>query len=547
MFSTRKWRLLALIAAVALVNALVLPALGQVDEPTIEVTATDNTASEEGLATGAFTLTRTGETTSALDVDYTVTGTATAGNDYVVLSGTATLAIGQATTVVTITPVDDLAVEGDETVILTLVADAAYIIGDDDEATVTIVDNDVLPTIEVAASDATATEAGPTTGAYTLTRTGDLTNTLAVDYTVTGTATSGSDYVALSGTATFAAAASTAIVTVTPVDDALVEGNETVILTLGANAAYTVGVDNQATVTISDNDVLPTVAVTATDATATEEGPTTGAFTVTRTGDVTNTLAVDYTLTGTATSGSDYVALSGTATFAAGAATTVVTLTPVNDAIVEGNETVILTLDADAAYTLGAATQATVTIVDNDVAALPTVAVTATDATATEEGTTTGAFTITRTGDVTGMLTVNYTVSGTATPNTDYLSLTGTVTFAAGAASATLLISPIDDAIVEGNETVILTLGANAAYTLGAATQATVTIVDNDEEDDNGAEDPVLVIPFDKSDCKKGGWEEFGVFKNQGDCVSFVATGGKNLPALLGDMDVEDWLDSLDS
>jgi hypothetical protein len=55
------------------------------------------------------------------------------------------------------------------------------------------------------------------------------------------------------------------------------------------------------------------------------------------------------------------------------------------------------------------------------------------------------------------------------------------------------------------------------------------------------------VIPFDKSDCKKGGWEEFGVFKNQGDCVSFVATGGKNLPALLGDMDVEDWLDSLDS
>jgi uncharacterized protein YjlB len=435
MFSTRKWRLLALIAAVALVNALVLPALGQVDEPTVVVTATDNTASEEGLATGAFTLTRTGETTSALDVDYTVTGTATAGNDYVVLSGTATLAIGEATTVVTITPVDDLDVEGDETVILTLVADAAYIIGDDDEATVTIVDNDVLPTIEVAASDATATEAGPTTAAYTLTRTGDLTNTLAVDYTVTGTATSGSDYVALSGTATFAAAASTAIVTVTPVDDALVEGNETVILTLDANAAYTVG----------------------------------------------------------------------------------------------------------------AANQATVTIVDNDVAALPTVAVTTTDDTATEEGTTTGAFTITRTGDVTGMLTVNYTVSGTATPNTDYLSLTGTVTFAAGAASATLLISPIDDALVEGNETVVLTLGANAAYTLGAATQATVTIVDNDEEDDNGAEDPVLVIPFDKSDCKKGGWEEFGVFKNQGDCVSFVATGGKNLPALLGDMDVEDWLDSLDS
>jgi hypothetical protein len=30
--------------------------------------------------------------------------------------------------------------------------------------------------------------------------------------------------------------------------------------------------------------------------------------------------------------------------------------------------------------------------------------------------------------------------------------------------------------------------------------------------------------------CKKGGWVTFGVFKNQGDCVSFLATGGSNPP-----------------
>jgi hypothetical protein len=34
-----------------------------------------------------------------------------------------------------------------------------------------------------------------------------------------------------------------------------------------------------------------------------------------------------------------------------------------------------------------------------------------------------------------------------------------------------------------------------------------------------------------KDQCKNGGWRAFGVFKNQGDCVSFVATGGKNPPA----------------
>jgi hypothetical protein len=38
-------------------------------------------------------------------------------------------------------------------------------------------------------------------------------------------------------------------------------------------------------------------------------------------------------------------------------------------------------------------------------------------------------------------------------------------------------------------------------------------------------------LPANKDQCKNGGWQSYGVFKNQGDCVSFVATGGKNPPA----------------
>jgi hypothetical protein len=37
-------------------------------------------------------------------------------------------------------------------------------------------------------------------------------------------------------------------------------------------------------------------------------------------------------------------------------------------------------------------------------------------------------------------------------------------------------------------------------------------------------------LPTSKEQCKKGGWQAFGIFKNQGDCVSFVATGGKSPP-----------------
>jgi len=40
-----------------------------------------------------------------------------------------------------------------------------------------------------------------------------------------------------------------------------------------------------------------------------------------------------------------------------------------------------------------------------------------------------------------------------------------------------------------------------------------------------------LALPTDANQCKDGGWRAFGVFKNQGDCVSFVATGGKNQPS----------------
>jgi hypothetical protein len=41
----------------------------------------------------------------------------------------------------------------------------------------------------------------------------------------------------------------------------------------------------------------------------------------------------------------------------------------------------------------------------------------------------------------------------------------------------------------------------------------------------------VRLLPTTKEQCKKGGWRSFGIFKNQGDCVSFVATNGRNQPA----------------
>ena len=101
-------------------------------------------------------------------------------------------------------------------------------------ATVTLTSDDLATTVSVTASDPSATEAGLTTGRYTFTRSGGTTTALTVNYTVDGTATAGSDYQALGTSVSFAAGATTVTKTVTPVQDSLIEANETVILTLAA-------------------------------------------------------------------------------------------------------------------------------------------------------------------------------------------------------------------------------------------------------------------------------------------------------------------------
>jgi len=112
--------------------------------------------------------------------------------------------------------------------------------------------------------------------------------------------------------------------------------------------------------------------------------------------------------------------------------------------------------------------------------ALPTVTVTANDPNAAEPSDP-GSFSVSRTGSTAAPLTVLYTVGGTATAGSDYTALSGSVTIPAGSASATITVTPIDDTIFESPpETVVVTLSANPAYTVGAPSSATVTIADDD-------------------------------------------------------------------
>jgi hypothetical protein len=182
-------------------------------------------------------------------------GTATAPSDYTSTSGTLAFNPGQTSTTFTVSIVDDNLDETDETVNLMLNTPNNAALGPTSSAILTIADNDAsLPIVSIGASDTSAAETGPDSGTLTVTRDGSTATDLAVHYTVSGSAST-SDYNPLAGNVVIPAGQASATITVTPIDDTAIEGNETVTLILLADPSYSVDANGSATVTIADDDI----------------------------------------------------------------------------------------------------------------------------------------------------------------------------------------------------------------------------------------------------------------------------------------------------
>ena len=251
--------------------------------------------------------------------------------------------------------------------------------GDYKSGTGTLVVGGGLPSVSLSVSPTSVLEDGPANLVYTFTRTGSTANSLTVNFTLGGTATLSTDYTQTgatlsgsSGTVTFAAGGSTALVTVDPTPDTTVEPDETVALTLTAETGYTVGTPGSATGTILNDDTSVTVAVSP--ASVAEDGATNLVYTFTRAGVTTGALTVYFGVAGSATYSTDYTesgaatfsGTAGTVTFAAGHSTATVTVDPTPDTTVEPDETVALTLTAETGYTVGSPGSATGTILNDD-------------------------------------------------------------------------------------------------------------------------------------------------------------------------------------
>jgi YD repeat-containing protein len=322
------------------------------------VEAVDWVASEGGQSTGVFRFTRLGDATGSLTVNYLVSGNAVNGEDYESLSGSVDFADGERSVAVMVTPLADGAVERPEAVTVTLYrADGTL---SDRSATVSIRDDDDLGgggggTVRLGAvALADGAETGPE-AVFAVTRSGgDLSQSLVVTYTLGGSALPEADYVAPSGSVTFAPGQSAVPVRVSPIDSPDFRPTRTVVL--GGLAAvgteYLVDGPGTAVVSLADRysvEEEPRAAVVGVVASrpATEEGGV-GEFTFIRSGaDLSRPLAVEFSVTGTAGFGSDYTLPDPTPTvvrFAPYASAATVLVRTLADAETESDETVTVTL-----------------------------------------------------------------------------------------------------------------------------------------------------------------------------------------------------------
>lgn len=342
--------------------------------------------------------------------------------------------------------------------------------GDLVKSVVITVDN-VTPTISI--NDQTVSE-GATSVSLDVTLSNSFYQSVTVDWTTAnGTAVTGGDYTAASGTLTFAAGETSKTISITLLPDTLDEINESFTVSL-SNPTNSTILDGTGVVSITDDDSPP--ALTVADVT---ENENVGTATVTISLNTISGQNVSFdwtTANNTALAGSDYTASSGTTkTIAAGATSTTVTVPITDDTMDEASETFYLNI-SNALNASIADNSGLVTITDNDAA--PTISVA--NASATEGSNV--VFTVSLSAASGQSVTFDWATSdGTATlANSDYTSSSGTaVTIAAGATSTTISVPTTSDATIESNETFTVTLSSPVNATNGTMT-ATGTITNDD-------------------------------------------------------------------
>ncbi|MFT3809276.1 MAG: Calx-beta domain-containing protein [Micropepsaceae bacterium] len=341
------------------------------DDAAPSLTINDVSLLEGNSGTTNAVFTVTASNTTILNMGVTVSaasGTATAGTDFTALFGVVTIPPGQTTTTAYFVPVNgDIDVEDDETFFVNLTNPINATIADN-QGVGTILNDDSVPNISISNATVNEGNSGTTSANFTVSLNAASSQPVSVYYaTASGTASDTSDFGPLADTLTFTPGQTTKTITVFVNGDTTYENNETYTVNLSSPSGGVIA-DNQGLGTISNDDAAPSLAI---NDVSVSEAAGTATFTVTRTGPTEVAATVNYaTANNTATAPSDYIATSGTLTFApslAASATQTFSVAIVNDTAFEGNESFYVNLSAPTAATI-ADGQGVGTITNDDVA-----------------------------------------------------------------------------------------------------------------------------------------------------------------------------------
>ncbi len=666
--------------------------------PVVHILAIDPDAAEEGSDPATFYVLRLGPTNVPLTVSYVLGGTAENGTDYEALPGTVTIPEGAYLAPITVTPIDDFSIEGGETVVAALDQPPSwpppYIVSWPSIAVAYIEDNDAEPTnqppvVKITNPPDGAVFTAPVDLALVARADDPDGRVLTVEFFANGTSLGivtnrppiiRPEPIAVTDPANLVtmapdvypdlelAANSSAIPDPLPIPIPIPINLFRLVwdnVQPGAYELTAVATDNHgATATSEPVEIKvleappqPIVRVRATDPEATEPDPSgtrldTAAFTIYRTGSNDFPMTVWYRLSGTAVNGEDYQELPLSVTIPEGERTVDVVVEPIDDNLVEGDESVVLTIVPPVCiaiyppprdcYRVGQPDSARAVIHDNDlppnrppvaeivrpldgtvfiapvniqIAAVawdydgrvvsveffegtnslgvvtnnplalsavrppfsltwsnvplghyvltavatdnegahgrskpveikvvprplpPVVTIEATDPIASEPGVLTvidtATFTVHRTGNTGERLLVQYRIGGTADNGVDYRRISGQVIIPSGSATAEIVIDPLDDTLVEGPESVVLKLEpplciavypppTDCYYVVGNPGAARVVIRDNDEPPANLPPKVAIVRPVEGEVFKP--YSDLPIYATAADADGWVRT-----------------------
>ncbi|MCC8671665.1 putative Ig domain-containing protein [Xanthomonas arboricola] len=445
---------------------------------TASIAVSPASRNEDSGASFTYTVTLSQTSSSATTVNLSRSGTATSGTDYTGAPNSVVVPANATTATFSVTPIADTTVEADETVVISVASGSGYAIGSPSSATATIV-NDDFPTASITVSPSSVPEDGAANLIYTVSLDQAAQSAVSVAFSVGGSATSGTDYAAVSSPLTIPAGQTSGTIIINPTADTTIEPDETVVISLAAGSGYSVGSPNSATGTIA-NDDQPSLSINDVSVNEGNAGTTNATFTVSLSqpagaGGVSFDIA---TADGTATAGVDYVASSLTGqTIPAGSSSATFTVLVNGDTLSEPNETFFVNVSNVTGATVADA-QGLGTIVNDD--AVPSLSIDDVSVNEGNSGTTTATFTVSLSAASGQTVSVNYaTANGTATAGSDYVARSGTLTFTPGTTAQGVAITVNGDTAVEPNETFSVGLSGASNASIARAT-GTGTILNDD-------------------------------------------------------------------